>query len=320
MRKFRILSIDGGGIKGAFPASFLAQVEQNIQGSIWEYFDLIAGTSTGGIIALALGLGIPAADVLGFYSKHGPIIFPQGFARKTALGVKHFFWAKYDSHPLRVALEATLGTALMGDAKTRLMIPSQNLETGEVHVYKTRHAERLMLDYKEQMVDVAMATSAAPTYFPTHRSAHGLPLVDGGMWANNPSGFAVVEALSVLNIPAESIHLLSLGCTEAPLQVNWARFIPMGELYWATKAADVFMAGQSSASMGSAFLLSGRDEARIKRVSPYVSSGHFALDGSKAIHTLFGLGQSEARKALPELLVKFFNEKAEPFVPVPFSH
>ena len=71
----RILSIDGGGIKGVFPASFLATVENSIEGQLADYFDLIVGTSTGGIIALGLGLGLSASDILRFYEDSGPEIF-----------------------------------------------------------------------------------------------------------------------------------------------------------------------------------------------------------------------------------------------------
>lgn len=317
MKKFRILSIDGGGVKGAFPASFLSYVEQNIQGDLWEYFDLIVGTSTGGIIALGLGLGLPASEILKFYTNAGPVIFPGGMYNRLRLWTRHWWKSKYDSTALTNALKEMLKDARIGDSKTRLMIPSLNLETGEVHVYKTRHAPRLLMDYKELMVDVALATAAAPTYFPTHNSAHGLPLVDGGMWANNPSGFAVVEAISVLGAPSDSIHLLSLGCTEAPLSTTRAQRLKKGKFYWASKIVDVFMTGQSSASMGMAILLTGRDMDRILRVSPSVATGRFSLDEASDIDVLSGLGHSEARKALPKLQEMFFDTKTEPFVPNP---
>ena len=74
------------------------------------------------------------------------------------------------------------------DSKKRLVIPSLNLENGEVYIYKTAHHPRLERDHKEKVVDVALATASAPTYFPTHRSPRGTPLIDGGMWANNPVG------------------------------------------------------------------------------------------------------------------------------------
>jgi len=319
MDKRRILSIDGGGIKGVFPASFLAHLEDNIDGHAGEYFDLIAGTSTGGIIALGLGMGLSARDLLQFYEANGPILFTQNRVKRLFLAFKHWAWSKYDNKTLRAALEAVFDDKRIADSQTRLMIPSLNLETGEVHVYKTRHAGRFGMDYKERVVDVALATSAAPTYFPTHHSAQGLPLVDGGMWANNPTGFAVVEGISVLGWPAESLHILSIGCTESPVSTGLLQRLPLGNGFWAKKIVDIFMAGQSSSSMGTAILLSGRDQNRLVRVSPCVQTGRFSLDGSRDIQTLKGLGHSEARKAWPKVREMFFREKAEPFEPIPLD-
>src|SRR4051794_19029634 len=80
----RILSIDGGGLKGALPAAFLAEVEEATGKRIVDNFDLITGTSTGGIIAIGLGLGIPAREILRFYQSHGPAVFRQDARRLWA--------------------------------------------------------------------------------------------------------------------------------------------------------------------------------------------------------------------------------------------
>src|SRR5690242_15766704 len=98
---FRILALDGGGIKGAFTATLLAEWEANTGRRIVDHFDLISGTSTGGIIALGLGLGLPAKDILKFYQEHGPQIFPNvGWTRKRLLSVRHFFRPKYAQEAL----------------------------------------------------------------------------------------------------------------------------------------------------------------------------------------------------------------------------
>src|SRR6266852_5609834 len=98
---------------------------------------------------------------------------------------------------------------------------------------------------------------AAPTFFPTYRSTAGTPLVDGGMWANNPVGFAVVEALGVLGWDKDQLRILSVGCTRSPLDVGLGRHFGLGKFYWGQKVVDVFMSGQSSASLGTAQLLAG---------------------------------------------------------------
>jgi uncharacterized protein len=306
----RILSIDGGGIKGVFPAAFLAGLEEKLDLPIVDYFDLIVGTSTGGIIALGLGMGLPAKEILQFYQQRGPEIFRGN----RTLGLLRWLGAaKYDPGPLEAALNEIFGNHLLGESKTRLVVPSLDLETGKVHVKKTAHHPRFERDYTERLVNVALATAAAPTYFPTHRSGAGIPLIDGGMWANNPMGTAAVEALGVLDWAKGDVRLLSVGCTESPLSVAAYRKSRLGVNYWATRLKDVIMAGQSSASLGTAQLLLGHEN--VYRVSPIVGSDRFKLDRVKDIESLRALGASEARTQLPVIREKFFSGAAEPFVP-----
>lgn len=308
----RILSIDGGGIKGVFPASFLATLEDSLGGSVARYFDLIVGTSTGGILALGLGLGLSAKEILRFYEVHGPTIFSGSRFIRT---LRQLGLSKYNAIGLRNALEAVFGDRRLGASTKRLVIPSCNLETGEVHIWKTSHHPRLERDYKSHVVDVALSTAAAPTFFPTHRPAAGVPLLDGGMWANNPVAIAAVEAVGILEWPRESLAILSLGCTTAPLNIRAGRHIALGWLYWGVtaKLVDVFMTAQSSAALGMATHLVG-DRRNLVRVSPAVKSS-FTLDNVREILSLKGLGDSEARKALPGLRPLFFTHPAEQFVP-----
>lgn len=312
----RILCIDGGGFKGAFPASFLATVEEALGlDCLARHFDLIAGTSTGGIVALCLGAGMRARDILGFYEQHGPAIFPSRIPVLSPLWgkLRWVFAAKYGSKALDAALRATLGERRIGESVTRLVIPSMDLERGTVYIYKTSHHERFTMDYKKPMVEAARATSAAPTFFPVYRSSDGLPLIDGGMFANNPAGLAAVEATAVLKWPAQDLRILSLGCTSEVLAVKPGHRIFRGAAFWGTRAADVFMAGQSAAAEGTAQLIAGKEN--YVRISPKVAPGRFAMDSAKNIEVLAGMGAAEARHALPTVGPMFFSGKAEPFVP-----
>lgn len=307
----RILCIDGGGIKGIFPASFLATVEDAIGDRIANRFDLIAGTSTGGIIALGLGLGMSARDILRFYQDNGSEIFG---GRRLTKSIRWLGVSKYDDRRLRTALETVFGDRRLGESTKRLVVPSLNLENGEVYIYKTAHHPRLERDYKDRAVDVALATSAAPTYFPTYRSSTGTPLVDGGVWANNPTGLAVVEAVGVLGWPRESMKVLSLGCTFEPLGIGKGRFSALGASYWATRIVDLFMTAQSFSSLGTAYVLTSHEA--VLRVDPSVPPGRFGLDSYEEADSLRGLGVSEARKALPRLRSMFVDEgHADSFVP-----
>src|SRR5437762_2466664 len=117
----RILAIDGGGVKGVFPLAFLASIEEEVERPLWQYFDLLAGTSTGGIIALGLGLGYTAKQLLSFYEALAAQIFPGGSVWRC---LRSLLVAKYDEAPLRRALEAKFGQRRLGESRVRLLIPS----------------------------------------------------------------------------------------------------------------------------------------------------------------------------------------------------
>lgn len=306
--EYRVLSLDGGGIKGVFSAAILADFEETLGAPVASYFDLIAGTSTGGIIALGLGLGVPASEILRFYEQHGPEIFTSG---RGPLG--RLIRAKYDVEPLRKALVEVFADRLLGEAKTRLIIPSTNLETGEVHVFKTAHHHRFSHDYKCQAVDVALATAAAPTYFPLHRLPAGTPLIDGGLWANNPMGPAAVEALGVMDWPKGSVKLLSISCTDSATTVRSPK-TPGPGFISGLHLLRTFMNAQASASTGTANLLLGHDN--VYRISQTVAGKRFTLDDSTEIEALKGLGAEVARAEYPTVSSVFLRTKAQPFVPL----
>lgn len=304
--KFRVLSIDGGGIKGVFAASFLASVEAATGKRIVDQFDLIAGTSTGGIIAIGLCLGYSAQDILGYYEEHGPAIFPHSGVASIFASIRQMGRSKYDPVALAGSLNKFFGGRLLGESRAPLLIPSFNIETGDIYVFRGGFASPHDADSQVDALDAALATAAAPTFFPAHRTKVGTPLVDGSVWANNPSELAVVEALSTFAAPAASIRLLSLGSTQEAFSAGLARSVPLGAAYWAVKAAELFMTAQSSAALMLSEKLIGADN--VHRINPTMPRRRFALDKSSEIPSLRGLGDSEARKALPMLRGEFFGE------------
>lgn len=306
----RILTIDGGGIKGVFPAAFLATLEEQLGGPVADYFDLIAGTSTGGIIALGLGLGLSAQELLDLYKVYGSSIFPRG----RLLRLLRLVRAKYSYLPLRTALVSAFGNRRLGESRKRLLIPSLNLAAERVHIYKTSHHPKLVHDYKMPVVEVALATVAAPTYFPIHVSPEGLPYIDGSLWARNPMALAIIEAIGMLDWDRHEIEVLSLGCTSEHLNVSWQKRISLGASYWGARIADVFMKAQSSSAIATAHALVGA--RKVVRISPDIGDRHFSLDGIEHIPELEALGHSEANLNFPALAEKFFTEPAEPFHPV----
>jgi hypothetical protein len=211
-------------------------------------------------------------------------------------------------------LETVFGERKLGESKKRLVIPSFNLETGDVYNWKTAHHPKLESDYTASIVDVALATAAAPSYFPTHRSGRGVPLIDGGVWANNPIAVAVVEAIGILSWPPDDLRVLSLGCTTTPFGAGMARFHSLGRGYWMWKLVDLFTNAQCESAIGMAQHLVKTKDC-VKRISPKIGK-FFHLDDIREIPSLVGLGHSECRKELPALRDIFFREPpAEPFEP-----
>ena len=168
--EFRILSIDGGGIRGIFPAAFLAGLEKQwLDGkSVAGCFDLIAGTSTGGIIALGLASGYTAADICRLYVERGCEIFPPipnnwiGDLRRDSRRIFQLFKVRYDRKALVRILRELFGSRKFGDTVTRLCIPSFDGRHGEPYIFKTPHHPDYRLDREESAVKVAAATAAAP--------------------------------------------------------------------------------------------------------------------------------------------------------------
>lgn len=321
MNMRRILCIDGGGILGTQPAAFLASLEEDLERPIGSYFDLISGTSTGGILAIGLALGLPAKRLLDLYVDRGPNIFGQsmpGFRGRMAAmgrGFRHVFAPKHDAGILRAELDAVIGMAKIGDARTRLVIPAWDADHRSVYIYKTAHHERLTTDYKRLAADAAMATAAAPTYYRRHRTADDIGLLDGGVWANNPIAIAVAEAIGLLEWPASSLQILSLGCaTEVYMLGDAPGWFNLG-----LDITRLFMDGQSRGALGMAKLLTGHEYKRqsIFRYSPMVPKGFFKLDDTSKITQLKGMGAGAARNAKPHVHPVFFAPgPAEPFVPL----
>ena len=239
------------------------------------------------------------------------------FVRKALRKVKWITWGpKYSSENLKKALSPILEERTLGEARTRLLIPAFHGRTQQVYIFKTAHASRLTTDYKELAIDAAMATAAAPTYFEQHLTQSDVGLVDGGLWANNPSGVAVAEGIGTLGWNPKEIRLLSISCLDDIGEMRGST----GAARFARHMAGFFMAGQSHGSLGIAHVLTGdvggSDHKAVYRVTQSVQANQYALDDASQIPALKDRAIFEARAQKPKLLKTFFSTKADPFEPI----
>jgi len=295
---FRILALDGGGIKGAFTASVLATLENSFSLPIVDHFDMIAGTSTGGILAIGLGMGLNSQQLLKFYRDRGTVIFPvTSFHKRWKHKVRHLIRHKYSQdvlfHELKTAYFPDDRKEVLGDSKCRLVVPAYDAISGACHVFRTPHHPLLKSDQFTNAAEVALATAAAPTYFSAAKVRNMIAnasYFDGGVWANCPAMAAIIQAAWYLDVPIDRIDILSIGTTEEPFTVK--KMAQSGAVRWALPLIELLMNAQVESSIQHAEGLIGKP--RFLRVNTVTNPGMYSLDGSQEIENLIPLGNKKA--------------------------
>jgi patatin-like phospholipase/acyl hydrolase len=250
---FRILALDGGGLRGIFTASVLCEAARVFGSAFIESVDLLVGTSTGGIIALGLAAGKTPQEMLDFYKSAGPKIF--GNPRR----IKRLWAPKYNRKPLDEILSQEFGdTTIMNELRKPVCITAYELVRGTTRVWKDDHHKDLSFGGDQLVWQVAAATSAAPTYFAPVQLHDVDSHVDGGVWSNNPNLVGITEAVRYFGRSLQDIRLLSVGTTSYPFRVsNHSAAQAMGLVGWARKAVDLLQASSSLAGNNQAQLLLG---------------------------------------------------------------
>jgi len=307
---FKILCLDGGGIRGAFAAGVLAAIEKDTGKRIIDHFDLIAGTSTGGILAIGLGLGMSATELENFYEERGSAIFPNTFlpirfSRKVMQLVK----PKHSGSRLRRELQSVFKKRKFGESSVPLVIPAYDATSGRIFVFKTPHHERFRFDYDAFAFEIAQATASAPTYFeasmlPAHKNNL---YIDGGVWANSPLLVAITEATSFFGIESSEISILSIGTTSVPF--NLEPRVKSGFMGWGPGIIELFMNAQQEHAVAFTSLLLGN---RFHRINFTAERGQFALDDARdrKIKQLIAIGRAEAvkKKNVDVIQADFFDQ------------
>ena len=267
---FRILCLDGGGIRGAFTASVLASIEAKVLDgrSLTDYCDLIAGTSTGALIALALAFEQSPQKICDFYSQQGEgaRIFGKGcLPHRWGRKVLQLFMAPYSGRTLEKEIEALIGKVRFGAATKRLVLPSYNADRGNVHIFKYLFpADRKVLsargypqaDYDRfddlWAAEAGAASAAAPTFFPAKFVASlKSHYIDGGLWANCPVLPAIAEAIGPLGIGLDRVRVLSVGTRFENMALGGWKQVG-GFLPWNWQVIGLLMNAQAAGAIGTA--------------------------------------------------------------------
>jgi predicted patatin/cPLA2 family phospholipase len=321
----QILSLDGGGLKGLFSASVIETLEEQIGHSISKHFDIITGTSTGGLIALGLGIGKSGDEIVKFYQNHGPKIFPNKGIQRFLRFFRGWFFNKYSNHYLEETLhklfsiEGKTDEPILGESLKRLIIPTFYAASSQPRLLKTPHDKRYRSDWRLPMWAVAMATSAAPTYLPSFRF-NGNTYLDGGLWANNPSLVGVIEALE-MGAKIENIRVLNISTTSSnsdclvfnspflPIKAPYGR---LGKLPWATKILTIMMQANSY-STTYMYLRQMLSEGNLAVIDDQINLGHAALDDIN-YDEFYTRGKSAGEQA-KNSINNYFEHNAAEYIP-----
>ena len=184
---FKILAIDGGGIRGIFPAQILKRIKEELAIDFCQEMQIITGTSTGSIIAAGLAIEYPIEQIVDLYKNEGHRIFQRNYSEfLNKYNWKGLFQSKYNNLYLKKILNNIFKNLTLSETKARLMIPASDVSNGSVFIFKSNYDDNFVRDKNTRIADAVLASCSAPTFFNPVRVKEYL-LADGGLWANNPS-------------------------------------------------------------------------------------------------------------------------------------
>jgi patatin-like phospholipase/acyl hydrolase len=341
MKKIRILSIDGGGIRGILPGIVLNQIEEKLQKEtndpnvrLADMFDFMAGTSTGGILTLAYLTPnennrpkLRATEAVNLYLDRGDEIFDVSLwqSLKSGKGVTD---EKYNASELEEALDDTFGEIKLSNLLKPCIITSYDIRNGKPHFFKQHKAENKIYNFKVK--DVARATSAAPTYFETARVKSELgtpyPLIDGGVFVNNPALVAYSEVRSMKfsgmdHLPtAEDMMIVSIGTGSTSKKYEYKKAKDWGAIGWIKPIIEIMMSGNSQTvdyHLNQIFdTLGAEDKKNYYRLEPKVITADSEMDNASVENLqklkedgLSYVSKSDVDKELDEIVRKLVHYK-----------
>jgi uncharacterized protein len=307
-KPFKILCLDGGGIRGIYASHLLAKCEHAF-GPVGTKFDLIAGTSTGGIIAIGIGLGLSAQAIDDLYLHRGQEIFPDDILRRGVLRkIRWCFMPLHDHKALERILLSTFGDRKFGASENRLVIPAFRGPDPQIAVLKTDHHPDYKEDWQSEAWKIARSTSAAPTFFKGHEEK-GAFFLDGGVWANNPIICAIAEALGAYDINPHQIRILSIGTGSTGERIN-ERAIRAGAIGWRGIIKTAMYLTSDSALSQAQFIVGFENVIRFDPSLP--DDKIIDLDDWKAASSILPPLAADDFKMRMVDLVQFFDDLVAP--------
>jgi len=288
----RILAIDGGGIRGIIAARILVEIEKRAGKPLAGAFNMIAGTSTGGIIACGLSVGMTAQALLDLYVKRGAEIFSRQLWDKLA-DPAALFGPKYDAAPLEAILKEVLGDKMLSDSRTNMLVPSYAIELPPPESGPGSYFFKSWAGPNAYLRDVGRATSAAETYFAPYRFTNLDQRMgsycDGGTFADAPGACALADARQLW--PAEQFLLVAVGTGVKVSAAPYSDMKDAGLAKWATKLPSMFMDGQGDTVH---YQLQRAPNLKYFRLDAALNNGSPDMDDAEAANCAALIGDAEA--------------------------
>ncbi|MGL4597477.1 MAG: patatin-like phospholipase family protein [Bacteroidia bacterium] len=313
MDPIRILSIDGGGMRGVIPARFLLLLENRLNAQrtakglapkrLHEYFDLIAGTSTGGLIGVAMT--VPAAnnpiqprftfqDILNIYLQNGERIFPKPGIMRKLKGYVFGGETLYDPSGLEAVLKERMDGVRLNQSIKPLLITSYDIFNNEPRFFKTREAKSDPME-NFALTDICRCTSAGPTYFPPHNFVMGgktFNCIDGGVFINNPAVGALAEFIrhgkfyapdKTITDTLSNVFVLSLSTGRYSGNLSISKSQSMSAVKWIQPLIDIMMYGVNQTT-----------DYELKQVLPSPNYFRFNVDVTQEKYSAMDNGSADA--------------------------
>jgi patatin-like phospholipase/acyl hydrolase len=314
-REFRILSLAGGGYLGLYTACVLADLEARAGEPLGRCFDLIAGTSVGGILALGLGFELPMDALVKFFATKGSEVFsrrplPSGRMSRLIDLTRSVRGPKYTGTALRDALAEFLGERTMRESRHRVVIPAVNVSRCTTKIFKTPHAAHSMGDGTVRAVDVAMATCAAPAYFPAVRIGDTL-FADGGLFAVAPDQVALHEVEHFMAVDPSVVRMLSIGTATKGYRPTARIDNNAGAVGWLSDGRLILTLVSVQQQHVEAMMQDRLGDRYVRLDAPWPTEAGLGIDVAtrKAVDTLTRLARQTIQKANPEMLARFVEPR-----------